>query len=192
LTLGSVHGAGPSGSAPLRVAEHVDRYGAFVSIFRLSRPVMAAVSCAAVVVLSACGGDGRTVTVNHGPVPPPVYVDLGDEGPSAGDQRVFHFQGTSGNTPVTLDWLMTTTATDSPEVGVESRISTGVFLFGGLDDSLILQGTGWYPGQDATFEVSATLVRAIVGGTGAYEGASGWVESTRQTDDTWSHVFHID
>jgi hypothetical protein len=168
------------------------RYGASVSIFRVSRSLVAAVSCAVVVLLSACGGDDRTVTVEHGPVPPPAYVDLGDEGPSAGDQRVFHFQGTSGNTPVTMDWLMTTTATDSPEAGVESRITTGVFLFDGLDDSLILQGTGWYPGQDATFEVSATLVRAIIGGTGDYEGASGWVESTRRADDTWSHVFHID
>jgi len=151
-----------------------------------------ALSGAAVLLLSACGGDDRTVTVEHGPVPPPAYVDLGEQGPSAGDQRVFHFQGTSGDVAVTMDWIMTTTATDSPEQGVESRITTGVFLFGGLGDSLILEGTGWYPGTDATFEVSATLVRAIVGGTGDYEGASGWVESTRRPDDTWTHVFHID
>jgi len=151
-----------------------------------------ALSGAAVLLLSACGGDDRTVTVEHGPVPPPAYVDLGEQGPSAGDQRVFHFQGTSGDVAVTMDWIMTTTATDSPEQGVESRITTGVFLFGGLGDSLILEGTGWYPGTDATFEVSTTLVRAIVGGTGDYEGASGWVESTRRPDDTWTHVFHID
>jgi hypothetical protein len=98
----------------------------------------------------------------------------------------------ASTTAVTMDWIMTTTATDSPEVGVESRVTTGVFLFGGLGDSLILQGTGWYPGQNATFEVSTTLVRAIVGGTGAHQGACGWVESTGRTDDTWRHIFHID
>ena len=164
-----------------------------MSIHRLTRSVLVAASCVAgVVLLSACGGDDRTVTVEHGPVPTPVYMDLGDQGPSVGDQRVFHFQGQFGDVPVTMDWIMTTTATDSPEVGVESRVTTGVFLFGGLDDSLILQGTGWYPGQDATFATSATLVRAIIGGTGDYEGARGRGESTRQADDTWTHVFHID
>jgi hypothetical protein len=32
----------------------------------------------------------------------------------------------------------------------------------------------------------------IIGGTGRYEGATGHVESTRNPDDTWVHVFHID
>ncbi len=152
-----------------------------------------------VVGLAGCGDDhdgGRrgddTVTVEHGPVPAPVLVDLGDEGPSVGDQRIFHFEGTSGDTAVTMDWIMTTTAVDSPEVGVESRVTNAVFLFGGLDDSLLLEGTGWYPGEGATLEVSATLVRAIIGGTGMYAGASGYVESTRNADDTWTHVFSFD
>lgn len=101
-----------------------------------------ALSGVAVLFLTACGGDDRTVTVEHGPVPPPAYVDLGEQGPSAGDQRVFHFEGSSGDTAVTMDWIMTTTATDSPEQGVESRITTGVFLFGGLGDSLILDVVG--------------------------------------------------
>ena len=78
------------------------------------------------------------------------------------------------------------------EAGVESRVTNAVFLFGGLDDSLLLEGTGWYPGEGATLEVSATLVRAIIGGTGMYAGASGYVESTRNADDTWTHVFSFD
>ena len=150
------------------------------------------VVAAATVGLAGCGSDDDTVTVTHGPVPAPVLIDLGDEGPSVGDQRIFHFEAASGDTKVMTDWIMTTTAIDSPDASVETRMTSAVFLFGDLDDSLVLQGTGWYPGEGATLEVSATLVRAIIGGTGRYEGATGHVESTRNPDDTWVHVFHID
>ena len=144
-------------------------------------------------IFSACGGDGtQTVTVQHGAVPKPVYIDLGEEGASVGDQRIFHFDGTSNDITVSMDWVMTTTGIDSPEAGVETRVTNAVMLFGGLDDSLLLEGTGWYPGGDATFKVSSTLVRAIIGGTGKYAGARGWVESTRNDDDSWTHVFHIE
>jgi len=141
--------------------------------------------------LSACADGEMIVTVEHGPVPTPVYVDLGDTGPSAGDQRIFHFDGDHNGDPVTMDWIMTTTAVDAPAADVETRTTSAVFAFGGLDDTLLLSGVGWYPSAEATFEVSASLVRSVVGGTGRYEGMTGWVESTRLPDDTWTHVFHL-
>lgn len=161
---------------------------------RRALPVLAA--CLGVVALAGIAGcssnnTSRTVTVTHGPAPAPTFVDLGTKGPSAGDQRIFSFDGESESTVVHLDWIMTTIAVDSPEPEVETRLNSAVFSFGGSKDTLLLQGTGWYPGEAATFKVSATLDRAIVGGTGKYRGASGWVESTHNADDTWTHVFNI-
>jgi hypothetical protein len=96
-----------------------------------------------------------------------------------------------GDAVVATDWIMTTTAEDTPEKGVETRITSATFSFGG-SDTLLLQGVGLYPGEGATLKPATTLERAIVGGTGKYEGATGWVESTHNADDTWTHTFHID
>lgn len=140
--------------------------------------------------LTSCSS-GTIVVVEHGAVPAPAYVDAGDEGPSAGDQRVFHLTGTSGETDVTMEFVMVTTAIDAPEKGVETRVSTGVFSFGG-NDTLLLEGVGLYPGEGATLKPLATLVRAIIGGTGKYAGASGIVVTEHLPDDTWTHTFNID
>lgn len=154
--------------------------------------VAALAVAASLSIVSCAGGSGTTVVVTHPAVPKPTYVDKGDEGPSVGDERLWSFPGTGpGDTVVTIDWIMTTTGEDTPEKGVESRISSAVFSFGG-SDTLLLQGVGLYPGDGATLKPSATVARAIVGGTGKYEGATGWVESTHNADDTWTHTFHID
>lgn len=135
----------------------------------------------------------HTVTVKHAEVEPPTYLDLGDEGPSVGDVRIFHFDGTDDDgTVVSTDWTMTTTAVDTPETGVQVRLVTGVFAFGNDGDQLILQGTGLYPGEGATLKVSSSTIRSIIGGSGEFAGATGWVESIHHDDGTWSHTFHID
>lgn len=162
---------------------------------RLLRSALLVLTPLVVVGLAACGGDdGETITVRHGEVPTPVLVDAGDEGPSAGDLRIFHFDGESddGET-VTMNWMMTTTAIDSPAADVESRVTTGVFAFGeGTDDQLVLEGVAFYPGTDATLKVSDTVLRSLIGGTGRFAGATGEVASTRLDDGSWEHVFHID
>ena len=159
---------------------------------RLIAAVSALAFAASVSVVSCSGGSGTTVVVNHPAVPKPTYIDNGDEGPSAGDVRLFSFPATGpGDVVVATDWIMTTTAEDTPEKGVETRITSATFSFGG-SDTLLLQGVGLYPGEGATLKPATTLERAIVGGTGKYEGATGWVESTHNADDTWTHTFHID
>jgi hypothetical protein len=142
--------------------------------------------------LVGCSSDGgSTVVVSHGPVPAPTYVDNGDEGPSPGDERIWHFPGTADGKEVTTDWVMTTTALDAPEKGVETRVTLGVFSFGN-GDTLLLEGVGLYPGEGAVLKPSTTLERAIVGGTGKYAGATGSVVSEHLADDTWTHTFRID
>ena len=146
----------------------------------------------ALVAAGCSGSSGSTVVVTHGPVPKPAYIDNGDTGPSAGDVRLFNVPATGpGGAAVATNWVMTTTAEDAPEKGVESRITSAVFSFSDTD-TLLLQGVGLYPGEGATLKPATSVARAIIGGTGKYEGATGWVESTHNADDTWTHTFHID
>ncbi len=159
---------------------------------RLRAPLVAAVVLAA--VLTGCSGSssGRIVTVTHPEVPTPTVIDTGVAGPSPGDERIWHFDGEqAGGGVVRTDWVMTTTAIDQPEAGIESRIATGVFTFGDPSNQLILQGVGYYPGTGATLKVSSSTIRSIVGGGGEYAGATGWVESVHNDDGTWVHTFHI-
>lgn len=149
------------------------------------------------VSIAGCSDDdsdtGRTVTVTHPEVEPPTVLDLGEEGPSVGDQRLFHLDATAEDgSAVTVEFVMITTAGDSPEVGVQTRIATGVFSFGNEGDQLILEGVALYPGEGATLKVSSSTIRSIIGGSGKYAGASGWVESIHNDDGTWDHVFHIE
>lgn len=165
------------------------------------RKLMAFTAIGLLVSLASCSDDessengntARTVTVTHPEVQPPTLLDLGDEGPSVGDQRLFHLDATSddGNA-VTVEFVMITTAVDTPEVGVQTRVATGVFSFGNDGDQLILEGAALYPGEGATLKVSSSTIRSIIGGSGKYAGASGWVESIHHDDGTWEHVFHID
>jgi hypothetical protein len=154
--------------------------------------IVAFASAVAVAAVTGCGADdGRTVVVRHPAVPAPTFLDLGDEGPSVGDVRIWHFDAVSGDgEDVRTDWTMVTTAVDTPETGIETRMSKGVFTFGD-GDFLILEGVAPYPASGAVLAEDSTTVRVIVGGTGRFDGAGGAVESTRFADGTWEHVFRI-
>ena len=160
--------------------------------------MLRAFAVVAVLVFAGCSNDdadtdGGTVTVSHPEVEPPTYIDNGDEGPSVGDVRLFHFDGIADDgTAVLTDWIMTTTGVDVTETGVQARLVTGVFAFGTDGDQLILEGTALYPGEGATLKVSSSTIRSIIGGSGKYAGASGWVESTHLEDGSWQHTFHLD
>lgn len=57
------------------------------------------------------------------------------------------------------------------------------------DGQIVVQGTSTYPKGDWRFSVGKPVVRAIVGGTGAYAGARGEHTGTRQEDGTFTHLF---
>ncbi|AWB50689.1 hypothetical protein HYN69_19085 (plasmid) [Gemmobacter aquarius] len=135
-----------------------------------------------------------TVTVIHGKTPDPVYLDLGVEGASVGDQRIFEFGGaTTEGEAVTLDFLMTTTGLPEDGSELENRMTVAVFTFGnGSGDRVMIEGLGQYPQAGSTVKVDAALERAIVGGTGKYAGARGTVVSTHLADGSWQHVLNLD
>lgn len=136
---------------------------------------------------------GTTVTVTHGKTPDPTFLDLGAEGPSVGDMRIFEFGGqTAEGEAVVLDFVMTTTGIpDGAEV--ENRMTTAVFSFAnGANDRVLVEGIGQYPRAGSTVKIDGALERAIVGGTGRFAGARGTVLSTHLSDGTWQHVLTIE
>jgi hypothetical protein len=158
---------------------------------RLARNFIA-LGIVALVAIGCSGGSNgdKTVTVNHGPAPTPTYLDLGDTGPSAGDVRLFHFDGTSGTQAVYLDTIMTTTGivTGTTDEYRDTRI---VVTFANPADQLILEGVAVYPGANSVIKPATTVTRPVTGGSGAYAGATGWCDSTHNADGTWTHVFHL-
>jgi hypothetical protein len=164
------------------------------------RSVVATATAAAVlavlaVSLGACSGAAgaageRTVTVNHPAAPAPTYVDLGDKGASAGDVRLFSFAGTSGSETVHVETIMTTTGIVDGTTD-EYRDTRLIVTFASPADQLILEGVAVYPGANSVIKPATTVNRPVIGGSGAYAGATGWCDSTHNADGTWTHVFHI-
>jgi hypothetical protein len=135
----------------------------------------------------------QSMTVTHGPVPSPTYIDLGASGDSVGDQRIWQFDGqTTDQQNVVMDWVMTTTSQGGATSGMERRVTLAVFSMGQDEkDTILIQGVGLYPTSGSTLKSDAVLQRAVIGGTGKYAGASGTVTSTHLPDNTWQHVFNL-
>ena len=133
------------------------------------------------------------ITVTHGAVPAPTYIDLGTPGDSVGDQRIWQFDGqTPDNRTVVMEWIMTTTGRGALVSGMETRVTSAVFSFDGASqDTILVQGVGLYPLAGSTLKSSAVLQRAVIGGTGKYTGAMGSVTSTHLANNTWQHVFNL-
>ena len=143
------------------------------------------------VCVSACtqNGSAEQVTVTHGPVTPTATIPGGLDG--IGTKRTFHaVVETDTGMLGYFDSIMTTTAVNTLDQ-TEIRITKIVVTLNGGADQLILEGTAVYPATGSTVKVASTVTRPVIGGPGAYAGARGWAESTRQADDTWIHVFHL-
>jgi quercetin dioxygenase-like cupin family protein len=139
------------------------------------------------------GVDGAAFAVTHGPVTTSLVGETSD-GHELGDLRVTSLPidwEEDGAPAGRLDAMLLTTSVDSPIVGDETRISTLVFVFGDGADQLVVTGSGFYPAAGSTIAVSASIERAIVGGSGVYAGASGWALSEHRDDGSWRHVFHL-
>ena len=153
---------------------------------------LAGLALVAVLVLAGCSSGGRTVAVTHGPVTL-AYADLGTPGPSVGDTRsttvATQLEGSS--TTGRLDAILSTTGEDVPGPGDEVRIGHLVFSFGSGSDQIVVDGSSVYPSASSTIPASTSTIRPIVGGSGAYAGATGWCESFHNADGTWRHVFHL-
>ena len=157
-----------------------------------SVPLAIATLVAGALVLAGCAGGGAsTVTVTHGAVTPTGVVP-GADGGAVGTVRTFHAEvAVDGGGTGTFDATMTTTGIDEA-AGIETRITTIVFVAGDGSDQLILEGSAAYPAAGSTIKVADTVVRPVIGGSGRWAGARGWAESVHEADGSWTHTFHLE
>ncbi len=134
----------------------------------------------------------RVVTLHHGHVTS-EYVDLGAPGPSVGDVWVLTAALTD-DSGAALGWLrgtVTTTAENQPGPGDEIRNVDLVLQAGGAGDQIVIGGQAAYPKDGGTLASGSVTIRPITGGSGAYAGARGWVETRHFANDTWDQVAHL-
>jgi hypothetical protein len=137
----------------------------------------------------AAAGD-RTLAVTHGPVTA-TLVDAAPAGPSPGDQRYFSVATGGDGGAGRLEVILSTTGVDVSQAGTEIRIGQLIFTFGINGDGVTVLGASLYPSAGSTIAEGTTTIRPIVGGAGAYSGATGWCESIHNADGTWRHVLHL-
>ncbi len=133
-----------------------------------------------------------TLTITHGEIPKPTVLDHGEPGRSVGDIRIWNFDAKASNgDAVNTNWIMTTTGINQSK-GIEQRVITGAFYFNNnTDNQILIQGVAEYKITKATLEESTATRRAIIGGTGKYVNAQGWMETKHLPNGSWQHVLNL-
>lgn len=131
---------------------------------------------------------GRTVTVTHGAVAPTLI-----QGEGLGAVRTFFIpttvKGKSGP-QYYMTGTLTTVAVGMPN-DQELRASNLTFVFGAEANQIVVGGISLYPASSATLTTGQKTIRPVIGGSGTYDGARGYMVSTNRGADGWTHVFHL-
>jgi hypothetical protein len=131
----------------------------------------------------------------HQDAPTITPLDVGDAGPSGGDS--FYFYAALRLTPAgqVVGEVFGTKVVVKPAAVehplIEERITELVFAFNDRHDQIVVAGVADYPVAGAEFEPDQPVVRAIVGGTGAFIGAAGELTSTRHPVGGYTQVFAL-
>lgn len=129
-----------------------------------------------------------TVTVYHQPVTTTSVTGTG-----LGTVRTF-FVPTAVNGKSAdgqyLTGTLTTVAQGLPG-NEEVRASDLIFVFGNVENQLVVGGAAIYPAAGATLAPGTRVVRPVIGGSGIYAGAVGQAISTNLGANGWTHVFKI-
>ncbi len=137
------------------------------------------------------GGSYETVEFKHAEVESSqvTVLDSGVDGSTPGDERFFIIPATSPEGGL-LTGSLTVVAPDQPLPSQELRRSNLVFTFGAIEDQLTVGGVAIYEIDDPALALGKVVTRPILGGSGKFAGATGWVDTTHNEDGTWVHVFH--
>lgn len=129
-----------------------------------------------------------TITVYHQPV-----TTTSVTGSGLGTVRTF-FAPTAVNGKAAdgqyLTGTLTTVANGLPG-NQEVRASDLIFVFGSIENQLVVGGGAIYPSGSATLAPGTRVIRPVIGGSGIYAGAVGQAISTNLGADGWTHVFKI-
>lgn len=132
----------------------------------------------------------QEVTFTHNEIEPSMVttVEASSSDAPIGVQRYFQIPATEPENGM-ISGSLTVLAEDYPEVGQELRGSNLIFQFGSLADQLVVGGVAAYEIAEPALGLDVVTTRPIVGGTGTFAGAVGEVDTTHNSDGTWTHVF---
>ena len=132
----------------------------------------------------------RTLKLNQAK-PVLSHLDTGTEGPSHGDILAFEaaVTGENGIKGVMHGILITIDIADGEDVFEDRSGQIHVDLGGG--NSIAIAGRSVYGDNSPEMAVDAPQLRAVVGGTGDYIGATGQVTTTRNADGSYEHLFEL-
>jgi hypothetical protein len=65
------------------------------------------------------------------------------------------------------------------------------FVFGSDANQIVVGGQAVYEISQPTLGIGVVTIRPLIGGSGKYSGARGYLETTHLVDNTWKHVFHL-
>ena len=128
------------------------------------------------------------LTVRHPPVTP-TFVQGSGIGAIRGFYTEITFRGGRAGKAFMTGTLTTTGVTS--DGSHEVRMANLVFVLGRSYNQIVVGGMGYSPADGSTLAVGDTAVRPIIGGSGRYARAHGWVLSTNLGDRGWTHEFHI-
>jgi len=168
---------------------------------RTLRPLAAASAVIAIALLAGCGGSSGptdfTLSQDETHVTEvdvvPKVADPNYVPGNAADTLVFDAQLTKDGAPFGEIFgeqlVVAEPAPWAPKRKTEIRRTELTFDL--PDGQIVVQGTGPYAKGSWRLAVGKPVVRAIIGGTGAYAGARGEHTGTRQADGTYTHLFHF-
>jgi hypothetical protein len=122
-------------------------------------------------------------------------VDVGKPGNSPGDGYYFfaNLHDQSGG-PVTGHLSVTKTVIKPPDPAkpdAEQRATLLFFVFDNSQDQIVVAGVPDYPPNAPEFGANQPVLRAVLGGTGKYNGAGGQLTSTRNSDGSYTQEFSL-
>ena len=154
--------------------------------------IAAATLLAASLLLTACAPAEETLTVEQ--PADAVVIETLQQNPESnvGDELIFESPIVKDGEP--FGNLIGTMTTVSPldagtRPGLEERLLSAVFDF--PEGQVSVLGVSYYDPNEMLLNDGETFVRAIVGGTGAYVGVSGEVATTRNADNSYTHVLRL-
>lgn len=158
---------------------------------------IAVVGCALVaVIVSACAGGATKSTLTIYEDAPTINpVDVGKPGNSPGDGYYFfaNLRDQAGG-PVTGHLYGTKTVIKPAEPSApdaEQRATLLFFVFDKTQDQIVVAGVPDYPPNAPEFRANQPVLRAVLGGTGKYNGAGGQLTSTRNPDGSYNQEFSL-
>jgi hypothetical protein len=163
---------------------------------RLQRATLGFALVLAFAVTTSCGGGSNKLSLTvYEDAPTLNYVDQPPPGVSPGD--AYYFFASLRDQPggqVTGELYGTKTLVKPPAPStpnIEQRATMMFFVFGNHQDQIVVAGVPDYPPNAPEFGPNQPVLRAVLGGTGKYDGVGGQLTSTRNADGSYKQEFSL-